>query len=182
MSVGDAQGLEGLRGVAIDFTPARAQDLPALLRLIWTHGPNDWNWLPVEGVQAHLRDIAEGRAYAVLAWQSEILVGAATYCLTRQFSRYQAPDRANAQHGYVCEVVVARDQAGRGLGTTLLEKVIDRLTVTGACEVYIDRHEENAASAGMMRKTGFVEIDTFAEPVRRPHGSRRTTVCRRVLA
>ncbi|MDP1938344.1 MAG: hypothetical protein Q8K91_14150, partial [Hylemonella sp.] len=68
------------------------------------------------------------------------------------------------------------------LGTTLLEKVIDRLTVTGACEVYIDRHEENAASAGMMRKTGFVEIDTFAEPVRRPHGSRRTTVCRRVLA
>lgn len=180
--MGDAQGLEGLSGVALGFAVAGVPDLPALSALIFTHGPNAWNWLPVEGVQAHLQDIAEGRAHAVVAWQGEVLVGAATYCLTRQFSRYQAPDRADAEHGYVCEVVVARDQAGRGLGTTLLQKVIVRLAVTGACEVYIDRHEENAASAGMMRKAGFTEIDTFFEPERRPHGSRRTTVCRRVLA
>jgi L-amino acid N-acyltransferase YncA len=52
------------------------------------------------------------------------------------------------------------------------------LAAQGLKDVYIDRHEENAASAGMMRKGGFVEVDTFAEPARRPHGSGRTTVCR----
>jgi hypothetical protein len=33
----------------------------------------------------------------------------------------------------------------------------------------------------MMRKAGFVELETFAEPERRPHGSGRTTVCRRMV-
>ena len=51
----------------------------------------------------------------------------------------------------------------------------------GLHAVYIDRHEENAASAGMMRKAGFTVIDTFDEPAKRPHGSGRTTVCRIVF-
>ena len=108
----------------------------------------------------------------------ETLVGAATYCLTHQFKRYQAPGRGEAEHGYVCEVVVASDQAGRGLGSRLLREVHSAFARGGVAEVYIDRHEENAASAAMMRKAGFIEIDTFAEPERRPHGSGRTTVCR----
>ena len=29
----------------------------------------------------------------------------------------------------------------------------------------------------MMRRAGFVDIDTYADPRRRPHGSGRTTVC-----
>ena len=173
----DAAGLEGL-SVAVVFAPARAADLQALSELIFTHGPNVWNWLPVEGVQAHLRDIAAGRAYALLAWKGQALVGAATYCLTHDFRRFQARDRADAEHGYVCEVVVAPDYAGRGLGSELLQKVNTSLAAMGVREVYIDRHEENAASAGMMRKAGFLELETFAEPERRPHGSGRTTVCR----
>ncbi len=60
----------------------------------------------------------------------------------------------------------------------LLKQALALLAAQGVYTVYIDRHEENAASAGMMRKAGFVEIDTFAEPARRPHGSGRTTVCR----
>jgi len=51
------------------------------------------------------------------------------------------------------------------------------LAKLGADVVFIDRHEENLASAGMMRAAGFVEIDTYADPRRRPHGSGRTTVC-----
>ena len=164
--------------MAVVLAPARAVDVPALAKLILTHGPNAWNWLPAEGVQAHLLDIAAGRAQAVLAWHGPQLVGAATYCLTDQFRRYQAGDRADAQHGYVCEVVVAPEHAGRGLGSRLLGEVNTRLAALGVREIYIDRHEENAASAGMMRKAGFEEVETFAEPARRPHGSGRTTVCR----
>jgi len=164
--------------VAVRLAPARGVDVPALAELILTHGPNAWNWLPAEGVQSHLLDIAAGRAHAVLAWQGRQLAGAATYCLTDQFRRYQAGDRADAQHGYVCEVVVAPEHAGRGLGSRLLGEVNTRLAALGVREIYIDRHEENAASAGMMRKAGFEEVETFAEPARRPHGSGRTTVCR----
>jgi len=164
--------------VAVRLAPARGVDVPALAELILTHGPNAWNWLPAEGVQSHLRDIAAGRARAVLAWHGRQLVGAATYCLTDQFRHYQAGDRADAQHGYVCEVVVAPEHAGRGLGSRLLGEVNSRLAALGVREIYIDRHEENAASAGMMRKAGFEEVETFAEPARRPHGSGRTTVCR----
>ena len=28
--------------------PAHAEDIPALIDLILTHGPNPWNWLPPE--------------------------------------------------------------------------------------------------------------------------------------
>ena len=156
--------------------PARAEHVPVLAELIRTHGPNVWNWLPDEGVREHLRDIEQGHAHAVLALEDGGLLGAVTFCRTHGFQRYQAPERTGAEHGYVCEAVVRRDQAGRGLGAQLLRAAVQTMQAWGLQEVYIDRHEENAASAGMMRKAGFVEIDTFAEPNRRPHGSGRTTV------
>jgi ribosomal protein S18 acetylase RimI-like enzyme len=171
--------LEGLSPrMALEFVEATAQHLPDLLDLILTQGPNEWNWLPLDGVHAHVDDIAHGRARAVLALDHGQLVGAVTFCFTLDFSRYQSPAEAQAEQGYVCEAVVRADQAGRGLGTALLKKAVVLMAEQGVDTVYIDRHEENAASAGMMRKAGFVEIDTFAEPARRPHGSGRTTVCR----
>jgi ribosomal protein S18 acetylase RimI-like enzyme len=175
--VADATGLETL-SEALVFAPARTIDLPLMSGLIFDHGPNVWNWLPAEGVRAHLQDIGDGHAHAVLAWQGHALVGLASYCLTHRFCRYQTHQRADAEHGYVCEVVVAPHCAGRGLGSELLQKVNAALAVMGIREVYIDRHEENRASQGMMRKAGFEVIDTFAEPARRPYGSGRTTVCR----
>lgn len=114
----------------------------------------------------------------MLALDQGELIGAVTFCTTRHFARYQDAADAGAPQGYICEAVVHRAQAGRGIGARLLTAAIDVLAARGLREVYIDRHEENAASAGMMRKAGFVEIDTFAEPARRPHGSGRTTVCR----
>ncbi len=76
--------------------------------------------------------------------------------------------------------MIHRDMAGQGLGSTLLEKAVARLGEKGLVDLYIDRHEENAASAGMMRKAGFSELHTYADPERRPNGSRRTTICRRL--
>lgn len=168
--------------MAVALIPARAPHVAALAELIQTHGPNVWNWLPEDSVRAHLRDIEQGHAHAVLAVEEGVLLGAVTFCRTQGFQRYQSPERADAEHGYVCEAVVRRDQAGRGLGAQLLRSAVATMQAWGLQEVYIDRHEENVASAGMMRKAGFVEIDSFAEPSRRPHGSGRTTVCRLVLA
>ena len=87
-------------------------------------------------------------------------------------------ERRDLAHGYICEAVVHRDMVGQGLGSRLLRRAVERLAAQGVADIYIDRHEENAGSAGMMRKAGFVEIDSYADPERRPHGSRRTTVCR----
>jgi L-amino acid N-acyltransferase YncA len=164
--------------MSLIFVEAEPQHLPDLLDLILTQGPNEWNWLPLAGVQAHVDDIAQGRAGALLALDEGRLVGAVTFCLTREFSRYQSAAEAQTEHGYVCEAVVRVDHAGRGVGTQLLKEVVALMAGQGVCSVYIDRHEENAASAGMMRKAGFVELETFPEPARRPHGSGRTTVSR----
>jgi ribosomal protein S18 acetylase RimI-like enzyme len=160
------------------LVPVRAEHLPALQALIFDHGTNIWNYLPEDGIRQHLADIAEGRAHGVLALQDGQIVGAVTFCLNTDFDRYlQSPLRGMPQ-GYVCEAVVRRDQAGKGLGTRLLRETLSALRQMGAQAVFIDRHEENRASAGMMRRAGFVEIETFAEPWRRPHGSGRTTLCR----
>ena len=71
--------------------------------------------------------------------------------------------------------------AGQGLGSRLLGESVKFLAEQGVQDIYIDRHEENAASAGMMRKAGFVELDTFPDPARRPSGSGRTTLsCLRI--
>lgn len=164
--------------MATAFVAASAQHLAALQTFILEHGANAWNWLPAEGIAQHMEDIGSGQAHAVLALDGAQLVGAVTYCMTHGFARYQSEQRKAAPHGYVCEAVVRRDQVGRGLGTRLLSEAVQYLQTQGLQEIYIDRHEENAASAGMMRKAGFVEIASFAEPARRPHGSGRTTVCR----
>ena len=167
--------------MAHSFLAARAEHVAALQSLILEHGANVWNWLPEDGIAQHMQDIAAARAQALLAMDGSELVGAVTFCSTHSFARYQSAVRQDALHGYICEAVVRRDQAGRGLGAQLLEQAVASLKAQGLQEIYIDRHEENVASAGMMRKAGFMELETFAEPGRRPHGSGRTTVCRRLV-
>jgi ribosomal protein S18 acetylase RimI-like enzyme len=168
--------------MSIAFVAARAEQLPAVQTFILDHGANVWNWLPADGITQHLRDIAAGQAHGLLALDGTELVGAVTFCTTHTFARYQNLKRQHALHGYICEAVVRRDQVGRGLGAQLLVHAVAVLRDQGLQEIYVDRHEENAASAGMMRKAGFAEIDSYAEPARRPHGSGRTTVCRMVLS
>ena len=159
------------------FEAASAEHLPALQALIFDHGANVWNYLPEDGIRAHIDDIAQGRAHGVLALQDGEILGAVTFCLSTDFDCYlPAPLRGTPQ-GYVSEAVVRRDQAGRGLGTQLLKEALASLATRGVHMVFIDRHEENRASAGMMRRAGFAEVETYPDPRRRTHGSGRTTVC-----
>jgi len=162
----------GVRVVA-----ASAQDLPALHDLIFDHGANIWNYLPEEGIREHLDDIAQGRAQGVLALEQGQLIGAVTFGLSTDFDRYLPEQARGTPQGYVSEAVVRRDRTGQGWGTRLLRQALVELGKLGADMVFIDRHKENLASAGMMRAAGFVEMDTYADPRRRPHGSGRTTVC-----
>lgn len=72
--------------------------------------------------------------------------------------------------------VVAKSFAGQGLGSRLLTEACNKLRDMRKQRIYVDRHEENLASVGMMRKSGFVEIDTYEDLARRSVASRRTTV------
>ena len=157
---------------------AQPQDIPAMAAFIFEHGPNPWNYLPQDAVLAHLHGIAEGSVRAVLLErEGGELAGFVTFLASSNFERYQAKERRDLPMGYVGEAVVHRELAGRGLGSRLLGEAVQRLGELGIHDIYIERHEENAGSAGMMRKAGFVEVETFADPQRRAVGSRRTTLC-----
>jgi GNAT superfamily N-acetyltransferase len=161
----------------VHLAAAGPQDLPALRALIFDDGANIWNYLPEVGIGEHLEDIAQGRAYGVLALEEGQLIGAVTFGLSSDFDHYLPEQARGTPQGYVSEAVVRRDRVGQGLGTRLLREALAELAKLGADVVFIDRHEENMASAGMMRRAGFVEIETYPDPKRRPHGSGRTTVC-----
>lgn len=160
---------------------ARADDVPGMTAFILEHGPNQWNYLPEEEVASHIAAIAGGKICAVIAEDDAQLIGFVTFMTSRSMYRYQPRERLGYPHGYVGEAVVQRDYAGQGIGTRLLQEAVARLGAQGHREVYIERHEENRASAGMMRKAGFVEVATHDDPQRRSFGSRRTTVCRFVF-
>lgn len=157
---------------------AVVEDIEALCALILEHGPNPWNHLPEVEVRQHLQGIAASTTLAVLAEEQGQLLGFVSYRLTEDFAAHQPAARAGQLHGYICEAVVHRDCSGRGLGAQLLTVAVQDLWRLGVRDVYIDRHEENAASAGMMRKAGFTELLTYPDPARRPHGSGRSTLCR----
>ena len=162
------------------FTHRAAQpaDIPAMATFIFEHGPNPWNYLPQDAVLAHLQGIAEGAVRARLAeGDGGELAGFVTFLASSNFERYQATERRDVPQGYVGEAVVHRELGGRGLGSRLLREAVQGLRELGIHDIYIERHEENAGSAGMMRKAGFVEVATFPDPERRSAGTRRTTLC-----
>lgn len=166
----------------IAIRDADAADVPAMQAFIFEHGANQWNYLPQDDMAAHFAGIASGKTRAVIAEADGELAGFVTYMNGRSMARYQSKERVGYPHGYVCEAVVHRDCAGQGLGSRLLRETVARLVSQGFEEIYIERHEENQASAGMMRKAGFIEVATFDDPARRSSGSRRTTVCRIIAA
>lgn len=160
---------------------AGAGDVDALRALIMEHGPNPWNWLPEDGVERSLRQVAEGEAWAALFERDGLLGAAILYRLHDAFPQHRPAGVATEAAGYIMEAVVRRDQAGQGLGSLLLQQACDDLAARGARWVVADRHEENAASGGMMRKAGFAELASFDDAVRRASGSRRSTVCGRLV-
>lgn len=160
-----------------EIRQAQAGDIDNLCALILEHGPNPWNYLPEAEVREHLQGIADGAVQAVLVEREGELLGFVSYRLTSHFALHQPETRRGQLHGYICEAVTHRAVAGQGLGSRLLQQAAMQLGEQGVSDIYIDRHEQNAASAGMMGKAGFVEVETYVDPQRRPNGSGRTTLC-----
>ncbi len=160
----------------IEFRQAHFDELGYLKSFLLEHGPNPWNYLPEDGIDKTFSLIAKHQGEALIGCDGETIIGLAIFlypsALPESFEKY-APAAAAI---YVAEVVVRNDYSGRGIGSQLLKEIIARAPKVNATKILLDRHEENAASAGMMRKAGFVEICSFGDSLRRHSGSRKTTV------
>lgn len=155
--------------------------------LLFKEGPNEWNFLTEESVTTQFDFIQNGKALAVVAEDDDksMIVGFAVLILGEvcpaKLSKYEASLANNV--AYINDVVVAKKVAGQGVGTRLLLECVSvhASNTRGKCNngkaaVYIERHEENEASAGMMRKAGFELVETISDPDKRFSGSRNTSI------
>jgi GNAT superfamily N-acetyltransferase len=160
----------------IEFRQAALDELGFLKKFLFEHGPNPWNYLPKDGINKTFSLITNNHGEALVALEGETIIGLAIFfypsALPENFQQYAQSEPTI----YIAEVVVHNDYSGRGIGSQLLGEIITKAPSVNATKVLLDRHEENAPSAGMMHKAGFVEIDTFSDLDRRHSGSRKTTV------
>lgn len=160
----------------ICYRLAEANELDSLKSFLFEHGTSPWNHLPIEGVDDEFSLVAERQASAIIAVEDSQPVGFVIFyrptTLPNRYLQFTNGDKAI----YIAEAVVHKNYAGQGIGSCLLRQVIERAPATGASMLIIDRHEQNAASAGMMRKVGFTELCTFVDEPRRDYGSKKTTV------
>ena len=133
------------------------------------------------GVDAEFELVTSGQASALVTYSGEQPISLGIFyhpsSLPQTYLKYSQARSAI----YIAEVVVHMDFSGQGIGTRLLEDIIRRASKFGAEILLVDRHTENAGSAGMMRKAGFVEVDCFLDLKRRHTGSRKTTILKRSL-
>lgn len=165
----------------IMFRSAVLTELPDLKKLLWDQGPNEWNYLTEEGVDAEFALIEQGTATAMvavdsLASDSNQIIGFAVLIDGAVSPDYLTKYSALNELCFIGDVVVSQTYSGQGIATKLLECCIKEAKEKQVQTVLIERHEENLASAGMMRKAGFQVIDTFHDPEKRSSGSRNTAI------
>jgi hypothetical protein len=138
----------------IMFRQAVLEELADVKALLWNHGPNEWNYLTEEGVDAEFSLIEHGTAVAMVAVDSDKdqIIGFAVF-----IDGTVSPDYLTKYHA-------------------LNELCIKEAKAKQVQAVLIERHEENLVSAGMMRKAGFQIVDTFYDPEKRSTASRKTSI------
>lgn len=159
-----------------EYRLAKPEELETLKAFLFHHGANFWNHLPQEGVDNEFSLVAAEHASALVAYSEEQPVGLGIFYHPQALPNYYLKFSQGRPAIYIAEVVVHKDYGGRGIGTSLLKDIIQRGVQLGAEILLIDRHTENAVSAGMMRKAGFTELSTFIDLDRRDFGNRSTTV------
>ena len=150
-------------------------DFEQMKNILFRDGLNEWNHITDESIEQQFQLIRDKRALAVLAEESEITGFA--ILIFKEACPSQLSQYSNlSTMAYINDVVVNMNYSGKGIGSRLLHKAIE-LAKKAQCEkVYIARHEENLASAGMMRKASFQIVDSYYDPNKRTTGSRKTTV------
>ena len=132
-------------------------DLQSMKTLLFDEGPNEWNYLTEDSVNTQMDLIRDGRATAVIAEDAEILGFAVLifgHACPEKLSKYHSLK----QVAYINDVVVSKKLAGQGVGTKLLKECFSIASDNGFDSIYIERHEGNLASSGMMKNAGFVEV------------------------
>lgn len=160
----------------ITYRKASLGEIHDLKNLLWEFGPNDWNYLTPEGVDDEFTLVENGKARAIVAIHNSDIIGfavlidgqASPTCLEKYCSLKQLM--------FIGDVVVSSLHSGKGIATKLLEECLIEARNNNASRVLIERHEENLASAGMMRKAGFEVVDTFHDPEKRPAGSQNSVI------
>ncbi|WP_421856012.1 GNAT family N-acetyltransferase [Marinomonas sp.] len=162
----------------IVFRPAALEELADVKALLWDQGPNEWNYLTEEGVDAEFSLIEQGTAAAMVAVDSDKdqIIGFAILMDGKVSPDYLTKYSALNELCYIGDVIVSNAYSGQGIATKLLECCIEKSKEKRASVVLIERHEENLASAGMMRKAGFKVVETFYDPEKRSVGSRNTSI------
>jgi L-amino acid N-acyltransferase YncA len=160
----------------ITYSLALHKDLATLKTFLFKHGSNPRNHLPGDGVDKEFALITEGKASVIVATDNSALLGFGIFYHPQALPNKYLQFSGLHQTIYIAEAVVHQAHVGQGIGHKLLTEIINQATKFGASMLIVDRHEQNLASAGMMRKAGFIELATFDDPHRRDMGSRKTTV------
>ena len=160
----------------IIYRRAIASELKDLKSFLFEHGTNPWNYLPLDGVDKEFDIVSKGAASIIVAVDNARLLGFAIFyhpnSLPSQYLQYTESKPTI----YIAEAVVHKDYTGQGIGYHLLCSIIDQAADFNASLLLIDRHEENMASAGMMRKAGFELLTIYNDPKRRHYGSGNTAI------
>ena len=160
----------------IIYRRAIASELKDLKSFLFEHGTNPWNYLPLDGVDKEFDIVSKGAASIIVAVDNARLLGFAIFyhpnSLPSQYLQYTESKPTI----YIAEAVVHKDYTGQGIGYHLLCSIIDQAADFNASLLLIDRHEENMASAGMMRKAGFELLTIYNDPKRRHYGSCNTAI------
>jgi GNAT superfamily N-acetyltransferase len=160
----------------IIYRRAIASELKDLKSFLFEHGTNPWNYLPLDGVDKEFDIVSKGAASIIVAVDNARLLGFAIFyhpnSLPSQYLQYTESKPTI----YIAEAVVHKDYTGQGIGYHLLRSIIDQAADFNASLLLIDRHEENMASAGMMRKAGFELLTIYNDPKRRHYGSCNTAI------
>ena len=160
----------------IIYRRAIASELKDLKSFLFEHGTNPWIYLPLDGVDKEFDIVSKGAASIIVAVDNARLLGFAIFyhpnSLPSQYLQYTESKPTI----YIAEAVVHKDYTGQGIGYHLLRSIIDQAADFNASLLLIDRHEENMASAGMMRKAGFELVTIYNDPKRRHYGSCNTAI------
>ncbi|MCG7536561.1 GNAT family N-acetyltransferase [Pseudoalteromonas sp. OOF1S-7] len=160
----------------ITYRLALAAEAEALKALLWQHGQNEWNYLTEEGVHAEFELFSLGVASILVAEQEGEIIGFSVLIDGAYGPDYLSKYTNHKAMYFIGDVLVARQHGGKGIATALLKACIAQAKQAGGELVLIERHEENKASAGMMRKAGFHIIDTFHDPQKRSAGSQNSCI------
>jgi len=150
----------------LTFALAAHEDLTALEEFLHENGANEWNYLPAEGVKCTFDLVRARQAEILCAFTPEyksnsaLCVGIGIYIVPAALPEEWKKFTNGQPTVFIVEVCVHRHHTGHGVGTQILAKIADRAMAgagsgsAGAHMLLMDRHQDNAASAGMMRRVG----------------------------